>query len=269
MSTNQNNKGFTLVEMSIVLVIIGLIVGGVLVGQDLVKSAQIRATVTQLEQYNAAMNTFRGKYNAMPGDISKAVIFGVGAAGQDGNGNGRLDDDATAIVTGNVEVGFAEELNWFWIHLSNANMVGGNYDADVTTGTSATNYEAGFNFPATKLKKGGILAVSDGSINYWVIGVEPSILGAATIIAGAGGAINPTEAYGMDSKLDDGFSNAGQMQMLTSVGLDTDGFGRVLGASAPSPTTCWATDPTIDDNPVDYFLANEGNICALTVRIQG
>jgi prepilin-type N-terminal cleavage/methylation domain-containing protein len=62
--------GFTLIELSIVLVIIGLIVGGVLVGQDLIKAAEIRATISQYEKYNAAMNTFRTKYNGMPGDLS-------------------------------------------------------------------------------------------------------------------------------------------------------------------------------------------------------
>ena len=55
----KHEEGFTLLELSIVLVIIGLIVGGVLVGQDMIKGAQIRATVAQLEKYNTAVNTFR------------------------------------------------------------------------------------------------------------------------------------------------------------------------------------------------------------------
>ena len=79
-SHKKNQQGFTLVEMSIVLVIIGLIVGGVLVGQDLVKGAQIRATVAQLQQYDAAINTFRGKYDQFPGDMSagkNTAFFGA------------------------------------------------------------------------------------------------------------------------------------------------------------------------------------------------
>ena len=71
--------GFTLIELSIVLVIIGLIVGGVLTGQDLIKAAEIRATVGQYEKYNTAVNTFRTKYNGIPGDLltSSAQAFGL------------------------------------------------------------------------------------------------------------------------------------------------------------------------------------------------
>src|SRR5476651_1560647 len=74
----QSEHGFTLIELSIVLVIIGLIVGCILVGQDLISAAEVRATVGQIEKYNSAVNTFRGKYNSMPGDMTAdaAAAFG-------------------------------------------------------------------------------------------------------------------------------------------------------------------------------------------------
>ena len=58
----KSSSDFTLIEMSIVLVIIGLIVGGVLVGQDLIRAAYVRAQVSQIEKFNTALNTFYGKY---------------------------------------------------------------------------------------------------------------------------------------------------------------------------------------------------------------
>jgi prepilin-type N-terminal cleavage/methylation domain-containing protein len=70
----KKKKGFTLVELSIVLVIIGLLIGGILVGQSLIESAKIKAVIKQISQYDIAMSTFITKYNQLPGD---ATIFGV------------------------------------------------------------------------------------------------------------------------------------------------------------------------------------------------
>src|ERR1700722_15466804 len=77
MKSEQTN-GFTLIELSIVLVIIGLIVGGVLVGQDLIKAAEVRAQISQIEKYNTAVNTFYGKYQAIPGDMNIATASQFG-----------------------------------------------------------------------------------------------------------------------------------------------------------------------------------------------
>ncbi len=92
---NKNIAGFTLIELSIVLVIIGLLIGGVLVGRDLVNSAALRAQISQIEKYNTAVNTFRVKYGYLPGDIPSPAAsgFGFGARGQyagEGDGNGIL-----------------------------------------------------------------------------------------------------------------------------------------------------------------------------------
>ena len=66
-SHTTREQGFTLIELAIVLVIIGLIVGGVLVGQDLIKAAEIRASVTQIEQYNTAAKYIPHEICGFPG----------------------------------------------------------------------------------------------------------------------------------------------------------------------------------------------------------
>lgn len=78
------------------LVIVGLVVGGVLVGRDLISAAEVRAQITQIEKFNQAVNTFYGKYQALPGDMNgpTAAQYGFaagtnctgGIGGRDGNG---------------------------------------------------------------------------------------------------------------------------------------------------------------------------------------
>src|ERR1700689_1860224 len=95
----MRHSGFTLIELSIVLVIIGLIVGGILVGQDLIKAAEVRAQISQVEKYKSAVNTFMVKFDALPGDMPLATAnqfgFTTGAScdGSPGfrDGNGLID----------------------------------------------------------------------------------------------------------------------------------------------------------------------------------
>ncbi len=126
--------GFTLIEMSIVLVIIGLIVGSVLVGQDLINAAGIRAQISQIEKYNTAVRTFQVKYGYLPGDIPNpyAAQFGFASRGQyagEGDGNGVLEavySDAAGQNNGCDQV--SGETGMLWVDLSVANLINGGFN---------------------------------------------------------------------------------------------------------------------------------------------
>src|SRR4051812_33361397 len=145
-SMNKREEGFTLIELSIVLVIIGLIVGGILTGQDLIKAAEQRATVAQIEKYNTAVNTFRNKYNGIPGDlaVASANSFGlftlttVGGTTGFGDGNGLLEGGGT----GAASAYFLGEPPVFYRHLSDAGLIDGSFGANtniaVATGAIAS-----------------------------------------------------------------------------------------------------------------------------------
>ena len=123
--------GFTLIELSIVLVIIGLIVGGVLVGQDLIDAANIRAQISQIERYNnTAANTFKEKYNCIPGDCNPTQASQLGFHARDGSpGNG--DNDGLIGTSASGTLGFSFEVSGesllFWRDLSSANMIDGGF----------------------------------------------------------------------------------------------------------------------------------------------
>jgi len=111
----KNQQGFTLVEIAIVLVIIGLLLGGVLKGQEMIKSAKVKSQMQQMDGISAAFNTYQDKYGAMPGDDANAIA-NTGVAGlAEGNGNGSYGG-----AEGNLNV---------WLHLQAANLLTG-YTAD-------------------------------------------------------------------------------------------------------------------------------------------
>ncbi|MEI6729672.1 MAG: prepilin-type N-terminal cleavage/methylation domain-containing protein [Pseudomonadota bacterium] len=125
-----NKSGFTLIELSIVMVIIGLIVGGVFVGQDLIRAAEIRSTISQIEKYDASVMTFFGKYGEIPGDISSQNATNYGFTARSG---ATAHGDGNRIITGCDASGvafdtkFGCEVELVWHDLSDAGLIAGRF----------------------------------------------------------------------------------------------------------------------------------------------
>src|SRR5260370_16662879 len=83
-------QGFTLIEIAIVLVMIGMLLGGVLKGQELITGARVRNLISQQDGIKAAFFGFQDRFRAPPGDYAQATIniTGVATSAACGNGNG-------------------------------------------------------------------------------------------------------------------------------------------------------------------------------------
>ncbi|HHH45974.1 MAG TPA: prepilin-type N-terminal cleavage/methylation domain-containing protein [Thiotrichales bacterium] len=82
-------RGFTLVEIAIVLVIIGLLLGGVLKGQEMIENAKYKSLRNEINAYSAAFYAFQDRYRALPGDFDQASTR-IDSAAPNGNGNGAI-----------------------------------------------------------------------------------------------------------------------------------------------------------------------------------
>jgi prepilin-type N-terminal cleavage/methylation domain-containing protein len=139
MMRKSNQSGFTLIEIAIVLVIIGLLLGGVLKGQELITSARVRNLISQQDGIKAAFFGFQDRFRAYPGDYASAystLKCPTGASCLNGNGNGIIQLDAVPVTVAGVASQVHEEI-LAWMHLASAGFLNGSYT--MTIGDTAAN----------------------------------------------------------------------------------------------------------------------------------
>lgn len=257
--SKTDRNGFSLVELSIVLVILGLLTGGILAGQSLIRAAELRGIISDYQRYTAAKNTFRDKYMAMPGDMNNATRFwgrlvnqphcvsNSGAAVNtstgvcDGNGNGIMEDAASANESG--------EAVQHWRHLAQAGLIEGTFTGLADSG-QGIDYTIGTNVPASRISSVGWGA---NSINNLVVNTSNTFFkdfrGSLTIGTDDGwymdGAfLKAEEAWNIDTKLDDGRPAQGRLNVWP------------VGAPCNDAANQYDLD-------ADYILTSQDRGCAL------
>ena len=204
-----SRSAFTLVELSIVLVILGLLVGGVLTGQSLIRAAELRAVTSEYQRYQTAANAFRDKYFAIPGDMTNAASFWTTlTSANNGNGDGYVNAAAAQNVTG--------EMFQLWNELSLAGLIEGTYSGLASSGGFGYTATPGANVPKSKLSGGAwTLYYNSGTGgDSWSYAADYSnMLAYGSQVANTitqGNILKPEEAWNIDTKIDDGKPGTGK-----------------------------------------------------------
>ncbi len=219
MQKKTSEQGFTLIEIAIVLVIVGLLLGSILKGQELINSARVRSLAQQSAGIQAAYFGFIDRYRKVPGDHPGSVMSAVigetvhlPTGGAATNGNGRIDNTL-------------EEAAAVWEQLTRAGFLSGGYRPASTSPVNAAAYADG----APRNPFGGALVLTHNR----------AYSGAASkrLNLHLGANIPVRIASELDARLDDGMPNTGLLRLSDTDGEDTAFDGALFTPTVADCTT--------------------------------
>lgn len=235
----HHQRGFTLIEMSIVLVIIGLIVGGILKGQELIESSRQKNFISQIDRIKAGTTTFVDRFRAIPGDYSRITQLPNSGLLEPGNDNGVVGAVTTtnATVMTPVVSDTAENVEFF-NHMLAAQLISGGSVVDTAPTCFAGLCDAQSPLPASAFPRSGLNLVygTHGTVQpkqtHWLVASRWTTAAPATGTA----ILSPERAYQIDNKYDDGLPHTGNIR--------SDNGGNDCGTDAAN-TTYGATTTTV------------------------
>ena len=218
----RGQRGFTLVEVAIVLVIVGLLLGGILKGQDLVAGARVRNLADMNAGIQAAYYGFVDRYRQTPGDMPATVaasVIGDAAITAGGDADGRID------------AGNWGEASAVWVHLTRAGFLQGSYDGGAT---SATRYRAAAMAPQNVFNGYMLLAQTR---DYSTTAGAPTAAGALRLGLVLGDNIPVDIARELDLKIDDQRPLTGALRFTGTTTFSHRGVSEATTACMTSATT--------------------------------
>ncbi len=215
---SSKKSAFSLIELSIVLIVIGLLVAGVTGGASLIKSSELRSVMSEARGYSVAVSGFYSQFNALPGDYATslgvpAVDGSITFTNAVGDGDSGIEYcSGTCTATGDLS-GSENTIAWFQLKQAGA------IDNSLTYRAAGVDQTAGTNFPASKVKAAGWVfdynttsthnvAVLTGSLADITSSTNTPVNGTEI----STGVITPSDALSVDSKIDDGVPATGKVR---------------------------------------------------------
>jgi prepilin-type N-terminal cleavage/methylation domain-containing protein len=209
-------SGFTLVELAIVLMIIGLLTAGVLRGQELYSGSQIASTVKEVKSYEAAIVSFRDVYFNNPGDMSIATtkVPGCTTANfcDNGDGNAVIGTRKVGIGLLDIQTGAAKpgvETTLFWKHLAAAHLISG-----VEPSANPANPVFGKTHPKSSIGGGWMITygmhVPNVPEGLWLV-LTNTLTGSTAYNPDGKNVLSPRQSRQIDQKMDDGLADVGDV----------------------------------------------------------
>jgi hypothetical protein len=255
----HNRQGISLVELSIVFVLIALLIGGIVVGESMLNAARLQGVLGDVTKYTKAIETFRDKYHELPGDMPNAASFWGADSGCPNTGYTAVPHTATCNGNGNGHIGDAftdsgaTNYEWYrsWQQLADAHMITGEYNGISGTGSNSHSL-IGINIPASGVVGAGFtllyIYTSDFSgdpNNFPADYGHVLAFGAPAANSYTYGAILPPEdAMRLDVKMDDGLPAS----------------GRVMTNKSAVVPNCTTSDTPSSSH---YNIAYQGRACNL------
>jgi len=262
-------RGFTLVELAIVIVVIGLVAGAILVARSMLDTVRVQSTIRQTAQFDVAITDFKTKYQYMPGD---APSFQFQDGSGPGNGNGMIED-ANAAATPGIGRAWSGEVANFWAQLNQSGLKSeAPYSASIPPGGRlSVDGMANPNMPSVKMgvEGTGIFFTNDNGAlsnynisNVYIIGkvsdndgsdlsfpntIPPAPLApvGAMFIKDA---LTASDLAALDTKLDDGKPQSGNIIAFSEA---------LPGASASCLTGA---------TPAAYNISHGGAACSAAIK---
>ncbi len=230
MAQHYRKQGFTLAEMAIVLVVIGLLVGVVIGGSSMLQQSRLQAAVSDFSKYSSAYAQFVQQYGGPPGDIIDATNYwgkdntycsadsatAVSPGTCNGDGDGLLN---TVTARASLDSTHPSETYRAWQQLVLANLIDGSFNGIPGTGGATHTVLSGTdtNAPKSRITNSGwsfaYKATTSSSGVWYDQGLENYLLFGASVASSttSGALLTPSEAWQIDKKMDDSLPGTGRV----------------------------------------------------------